>query len=118
MKRSTRSQGVAAGAYPQSERAFLRAVVELAQSAGWRCFHPWLSVHSPSGWPDLVAAKAGEPLILAELKTAVGKVTAEQQRWLELLGQVQGVEVHLWRPDNWPEIEARFLRRRPGRRLV
>jgi hypothetical protein len=66
------------------------------------------------GWRT---AYPGEPLILAELKTAVGKVTAFQQSWLELLDQVQGVEVYVWRPSDWPAIEARFFRR-PGPRLI
>jgi hypothetical protein len=45
------------------------------------------------------------------LKTAVGRVTPLQQMWLDVLQQARGVEVYVWRPDDWPAIEARFLRR-------
>jgi hypothetical protein len=57
----TRAHGVAAGARPLTEAQFLRVVTELAHVAGGRTYHAWSSLHAPSGWPDLAAAKAGEP---------------------------------------------------------
>jgi len=113
MKQFVRCQGAVAAVRPLSEAQFLRQVIAVAELGGWRCYHPWISLHSPSGWPDVVAVKAGEPLILAELKTAVGRVTPLQQAWLDLLRQAHSVEVYVWRPSDWPEIETRFLRRRP-----
>jgi hypothetical protein len=109
MKRVGHGQAVAAQR-PLSEAQFLRHVIAVAELGGWRCYHPWISLHSPSGWPDLCCAKAGEPLILAELKSAVGKVTPFQQAWIDLLQQARGVEVYVWRPADWAAIEARFLR--------
>ena len=108
MKLSPRAQGVAAGAV-LTEAQFLRVVTELAHVAGGRTYHAWSSLHSPAGWPDLAAAKAGEPLILAALKTAVSKVTPFQQSW-----QVESVEGYVWRPADWPEIGARLLSRGRG----
>ena len=101
----------APGRPPLSERDFLRQVTALAGLGGWRVFHPWLSVHSAAGVPDLICVKAGQPIVFAELKTAVGKVTPAQQYWLDLLAAVPSVEVYLWRPADWSAIEARFLKR-------
>lgn len=116
MKLSGRSQGTTAQR-PLTEAQCLRQVLAVAELGGWRCYHAWLSVRSSPGFPDLCCAKAGEPLVLAELKTAVGKVTPFQQRWLALLRQVQGVEVYVWRPSDIDVIQERLLCR-PGTRLV
>ena len=114
MKLSRRCQ-VAAAVRPLSEAHFLRQVIAVAELGGWRTYHPWVSVHSACGWPDLCCAKAGEPLILAELKSDVGRVTTFQHAWLDLLRQCAGVEVYLWRPADFEAIRARLLRRRPIR---
>ena len=43
-------------------------------------------------------------LLLLELKREGGKLTEDQQRWLELLRQCPGVEVHCFRPADWDAI--------------
>jgi hypothetical protein len=88
-----------------SERAFQQQVVELARLLGWTAYHPWVSLHSAAGFPDLVLVRPPR-LVFAELKSERGRVTAAQQRWLDLLGQVPGVEARLWRPGDWDEIVA------------
>lgn len=85
-----------------TERQWLAQVADLAIILGWDVYHPWLSIHSARGWPDLALCRPPR-LILAELKTATGKLTAAQTRWLDLLGACPGVEVHVWRPA---DIEA------------
>lgn len=87
-----------------SEAQFQAQVVALARLFGWESYHPWLSVRSARGWPDLALVRPPR-LILAELKSEKGKATVAQQRWLDLLGQCPGVEVYLWRPSDWPTIE-------------
>ena len=93
-----------------SEKAFAQAVVDLARWTGWRVHRVWTSRHSPSGWPDLVLCRP-PALIVAELKTARGRLTPPQRAWLEALGQCPGIEVYCWRPADWPAIEARLQRR-------
>lgn len=111
MQRSRRSQGVAAQR-PLKEVQFLRAVSSMAQLAGWKTYHTHDSRHSGAGFPDLVLVRGGA-LLFAELKTQGGRLTVPQKEWLALLAAVPGVGAVCWRPDHWPEIEARILRR-PG----
>jgi hypothetical protein len=105
-----------------SEADLLSNVIELAELFKWRCVHfrpgmnrrgHWSTAMSgthAAGWPDLVLCR--ERLVAVELKSARGSVTPEQQSWLAALARV-GVEVHVWRPEQWSDgtIE-RALRRR------
>ena len=93
-----------------SEKAFAQAVVELAAWCGWRVYRVWNSRHSPSGWPDLVLCRP-PALIVAEVKSARGRLSAAQRAWLEALGQCPGIEVYVWRPTDWETIAARLQRR-------
>jgi hypothetical protein len=66
-------------------------------------YHTHDSRRSPSGFPDLVIVfpRTGA-LLIAELKSATGKVSAAQQKWIEALdGSPAGV--HVWRPEHWPQ---------------
>lgn len=78
-------------------------VVDLARLRGWATYHPFLSIHSPRGWPDLVLCRPPR-LVLAELKSEKGKVSPDQERWLEMLGACDGVEAFLWRPSDFDRI--------------
>ena len=78
----------------------MRQVVDAAKLFGWEHYHPWLSVHSPRGWPDLALCRPPR-LILAELKSPTGKLTEAQAHWLELLRGCPGVEAYCWRPQDW-----------------
>jgi hypothetical protein len=40
-----------------TEKQFTGQVVQLARMLGWRVYHPWLSVHSAAGFPDLVLCR-------------------------------------------------------------
>lgn len=88
---------------PESEGHFQTRLVNLAKLLGWRrIYHPWSSIHSASGWPDLVLCKPPR-LIFAELKKEKGRVTAAQQGWLEDLTAC-GQEVYCWRPSDYGAI--------------
>ena len=76
----------------------------LASHCGWAYYHTWNSIHSTPGFPDLVLIKPPR-LIFAELKTELGRVTAAQQKWLDILATIPGVEVYLWRPSEFDEIQ-------------
>ena len=87
-----------------SERDWQATVIEYARTMGWAVYHPWMSLHSASGWPDLSMVRDGR-LVFAELKTETGRVSKSQRAWIALLSAVPGVEVFLWRPSAWPEVE-------------
>jgi len=80
-----------------TEKQFLEQVIDAARTLGWEPYHPWLSIHSQSGWPDLALVRPPR-LILAELKSQKGKLRESQIHWLDLLGRCEGFEVYLWRP--------------------
>ena len=100
-----------------TEREFQQAVVQLARLMGWRVHHArpaltqrgrWLTpIQGDAGFPDLVQCRPPR-LIVAELKRAGGKPTAEQQAWLDALHACAGVECYLWTPADWDAV-ARTL---------
>lgn len=110
---------------PLTEKLFQRQVVELAKIHGWRVYHPFLSKWSERGFPDLTMVRARDRrLLFAELKADKGAISAHQAEWQELLGAVSDaaagiphdevrdgrrIEVVVWRPRDWDEIE-RVLR--------
>lgn len=102
----------------QSERQFQTAVVEYAEHLRWLAYHTFDSRRSKPGFPDLVLLRPPR-LIIAELKTEKGRVKPDQREWLDGLAEIatdaiylgpdgvcpiRPVEVHVWRPSDWPEI--------------
>lgn len=92
-----------------SERAFMQALRREALAGGWMFYHTFDSRRSAPGFCDVVCAKPGRPLLMMELKTADGVVSLAQQRWVEVLQQVTGVEAGVYRPEDMEEI-CRVLR--------
>lgn len=100
------------------ERDFMNAVVSLAKFLGWRVAHFDASVRvvgkerrivgdkSSAGFPDLVLVRHGR-LIFAELKLQKTRTNLNQEEWLDDLRNTSA-EVYLWRPADWPEIEAQL----------
>ena len=107
-KRDAGSLFSGARVYQMPEREFLQTVRELARIFGWAEYHTWHSLHSPSGFPDLVLVKPPR-VIFAELKVGKRQPTPAQREWLNLLSQCPGVECYLWYPEDWDEIQ-RVLR--------
>lgn len=120
-----------------TEAAFQQQVLDLAALGGWRVAHfrpaqtarGWRTAVAAdgAGFPDLVLVR-GPELIFAELKTEKGRLRAEQEAWLSDLQAVASglraagepappavVDVYVWRPSDFDEINAR-LRRAPGPR--
>jgi VRR-NUC domain len=91
-----------------SERDLTGYVRDVARAFGWRRYHTWISKHSAAGFPDEVLVRGGR-LIFAELKRDKGKLSVEQEAWLEDLRGVPGVDVYVWRPSQMDEI-AQVLR--------
>ncbi len=91
-----------------TEAQWLSQVRQLAKMFGWMTYHPFLSKWSERGWPDLALLKeypdGRARLILAELKSPSGKLTVEQEKWIEALSKVEGIEVYVWRPDDFENV--------------
>jgi hypothetical protein len=86
------------------EKEFQDSVVELALTRRWRVWHDNDSRRNAAGLPDLLLVRPPR-VVFAELKAERGRLSAEQERWQEELGRCPGVEVHVWRPSDWDEIE-------------
>ena len=86
-----------------TEKELQANIVKLARLLGYLVYHTYDSRKSEPGFPDLVMVRWGDHrLIFAELKSAKGKVTDPQRRWLEHLGLVcMEVEAYVWRPEDW-----------------
>ena len=82
-----------------TEKAFEGQVKDLAKVFGWRYYHTWRSIHSPAGFPDCVFVRLSR-LVFAELKSNKGKLSLEQEAWLEDLKATEKCEVYLWRPSD------------------
>ena len=79
-------------------------------------FNGWLVYHAPdnkpdargrvqnitAGFPDLVLVK-NETLIFAELKSEIGKISSEQDAWLNAISACQ-VLTFVWRPSDLSEV--------------
>lgn len=78
-------------------------VTSYAALRGWAVYHTYDSRRSAAGFPDLVMLRGGR-LVVAELKSAKGKTTPAQRRWLDAFGEVAAVadtvEVYCWRPTD------------------
>jgi len=99
----------AAAAPRQTEKAFQAQIVELAIRLGWLVFHPWLSIHSQPGFPDLILVRDTR-LLAIECKRDGEQPTPEQWRWLRALDATTSVVAYVARPGgDWGEIE-RILR--------
>jgi hypothetical protein len=88
---------------PITEREFSQQVTDLADTFGWATYHPYLSIRSTPGWPDLTLVRPPR-FVVAELKTEKGKLSIDQDYWIGLLRDCPGIEVFIWRPSDWDEI--------------
>jgi len=84
-----------------TEAHWQRRVTDFATLRGWLVYYPLISRGSAPGWPDLTLTRAGR-LIFAELKIDTGRLTRDQQAWLDKLAACPGVIAHVWRPADCP----------------
>lgn len=100
-----------------TEADFQKAVIELAHRNGWLVYHAvpaqvrpgvWRTTYAGDrGFPDLMMVHPTRGGLFAELKTDKGKVTPEQQQWLDTLREA-GYEAYCWRPAVLPLIAQRL----------
>jgi hypothetical protein len=97
----------------ESEREFQREVIKIAKSLGWYVYHALpgqgrnkhLTLFiGKRGFPDLVLCRPPR-LLFVELKSGTGKLSTDQQEWLEAL-RACGVEVYVWRPWDLERVTA------------
>lgn len=94
-----------------SENDLLRGVLDACELLGWRTLHirpartssSWRTAvqGSGAGFPDVLAVR-GHRLVVAELKSATGKLTEDQNTWL-LSFAAAGAETFVWRPADYPD---------------
>lgn len=87
----------------ETEKGYQHRITQYADLRGWTWYHPFLSIHSPRGWPDLALCRPPR-LVLAEIKGSAGKVSPAQERWLELLRQCPPIEAYVWFPRDWDQV--------------
>ncbi len=101
---------------PISERELQNAIVDAARLYGYMVFHtrPALSAkgwrtpvqYDGKGFPDLCLV-GPDRIIFAEIKAAKGKLSREQEHWLDGLEKVAAVtdrvKVCVWTPADWPD---------------
>lgn len=93
----------------ESEASFQSRILELAALTGWNHFHVYDSRKSNPGWPDLALWRGpwrgrAPRFVLAELKRETGRLSAAQESTIAQL-RAAGVEVYVWRPSDWAEVE-------------
>jgi hypothetical protein len=97
-----------------SEAVFCDQVIHLARMLRWRTAH-FRPARTATGWrtavsgdgkgfPDIIAVR-GDRMLACELKIGRGKPTADQVEWLNAFDGVPAVEVHVWLPRDWDDIE-------------
>lgn len=89
----------------QTEAQFQRQVITWAKRSGFLVLHVHnsrgvLEWGTDKGFPDLVLAKAGEPLYLPELKSMQGRLSDAQGAWLTAIRGATSIEAPVWRPDD------------------
>lgn len=84
-----------------SEAQFQQAVTDFADLRGWLWWHDVDSRRNKAGFLDLVLLhpRTGQ-LLFVELKSAKGRVSPDQQRWIDALRR-GGHAVHVWRPAHF-----------------
>lgn len=88
--------------FTPTERQVQEALIAAARLDGWLVYHPWTSVHSAAGWPDLFCVHPQQCRALAfEIKSQRGRLSAAQQAWLAAL-TVAGIPAFVVRPEPGP----------------
>lgn len=100
-----------------SERELQKNIIAAAAMLGWHVYHTFDSRRSQAGFPDLLMVRVKRCTkhegcggvedgttegVAIELKREKGKVTPEQEMWLDLLGRLPGVKfAGVIRPSQW-----------------
>jgi hypothetical protein len=88
-----------------NEQEWRRQVVDAAHGTGWAHYYTPYSLGATPGWPDLALIKP-PVVLLAELKTARGRVRRGQEDTRYLLERCDRVLYRLWRPEDIEDVAA------------
>lgn len=103
-----------------TEKELMQSVIDMAQFRGWKVAHfrpaptgrvdqngkpIWVTPVQADGrgFPDLLMIR-GPQALAVETKVqspSKGKITPEQQIWLDGLSHVLGITSFVWRPSDW-----------------
>lgn len=81
----------------RSEARLVRRLARIASDNGWMVYRVARGRALTAGWPDLICVR-GWRLVAFECKTAAGRVTADQRKWLRALDAIDGGEGYIVRP--------------------
>ena len=74
-----------------TEKQLQEEVRKMALIHGWEYYHPWISIHSTSGYPDCTLVHVQKRrMIWAELKADGKEPTSKQREWLDNLQNFAG----------------------------
>jgi len=114
---TTRAASMVANVAAMNEAAFKNSVIDIATRYGWFVHHDlpamnrrgqWAThVQGNTGFPDLVLLSPKGVLVFAELKTDIGRLSKQQEAWLDRL-DLSACIVQVWRPNQMPVI-IKFL---------
>jgi hypothetical protein len=99
-------------AQPVTEKQWQAQVVQLLETYNYLVYHTYDSRRSKPGFPDLVAV--GKQVFFLECKTERGKVTSEQQEWIDGLRSA-GANVAVITPRDWDALERTVRQNAPER---
>ncbi|PPF64666.1 VRR-NUC domain-containing protein [Clavibacter michiganensis] len=84
-----------------TETELQNVIIAAAKRMGYLVYHTYDSRRSASGYPDLHLVHGAKGWSLfRELKSATGRVTTDQKKWLAALTSA-GVDASVWRPIDW-----------------
>lgn len=100
-----------------NEGAFASQVEDFLKNGGWTWTHfrPALSkkgfitaLSGNKGYPDYTAVRYNQDtkvheLVFIELKGYGGKLSPEQEAWIALLSELDGVRMYVWYPRDYEE---------------
>ncbi|MFN8533883.1 MAG: hypothetical protein U0556_10070 [Dehalococcoidia bacterium] len=101
----------ASGGYiwEMSERALSEHVRRtFASLPGVLAYHTHDSRRSASGFPDWIVL-VGDRAWALELKSAIGRTTPDQGRWLAALGRLPRWTARVVRPEDWPAVRDEIV---------
>ena len=94
-----------------TEKALMQMIRGAAKLGGWLCYHTHDSRRSDPGFPDLVLVRPPD-LLFVEVKAHNGRVSPEQQAWLEAINAA-GIPAWLCRGIDSTDQLCRMLTARP-----
>lgn len=104
-----------------TEDELLTGLTQALTIAGWRWTHARRSdlavTMGDPGWPDLIAVHPLHPgrVLAWELKDRTGRVSPDQEAWLDALRGPAEVDARIVRPADYDEALAEILAARPRR---